>query len=138
MFDNAIYMGVNAPKAHQRIIGKLMMKLGILFYEKNQIPFEPFPETMIDENKTSPTPDILLFDNSTKQNKVIIEVTGTTGVPKDFEKIKQLVDDYQVPEGFVYNYETGAWRKYSLVSGEDKTAPSYSSLLGYDLGKLVK
>jgi hypothetical protein len=32
MTENTIIMGVNAPKIHQRIIGKMMMRLGILFY----------------------------------------------------------------------------------------------------------
>ena len=45
---------------------------------------------MIDESQTSPTPDILLFDNHKKQNQVIIEVSGNTGARRDFEKIKQI------------------------------------------------
>ena len=49
------------------------MLLGILFYNQKKIPYEPFLETMIDENKTSPTPDILLFDNKLKQNKTITD-----------------------------------------------------------------
>ena len=49
-----VIMGVNAPKEHQRVIGKLMTALGQLFYNEKAIPFEPFSETMIDEGKTLP------------------------------------------------------------------------------------
>ncbi|MCC6459852.1 MAG: hypothetical protein IT260_05260 [Saprospiraceae bacterium] len=138
MTENTIYMGVNAPKIHQRIIGKLMMRLGILYHIEKQIPYEPFPETMIDEGQTSPTPDILLFDNVRKQNQVIIEVSGNTGARRDFEKVKQLVQEYTVPEGFVYNYDTGAWLKYRLHQGEDSETPSFSDLIGLDLADLLR
>lgn len=138
MTENTIYMGVNAPKIHQRIIGKLMMRLGILYHIEKRIPFEPFPETMIDESQTSPTPDILLFDNERKQNQVIIEVSGNTGARRDFEKVKQLMEEYGVPEGFVYNYDTGAWMKFRLNGGEDKSKPSFSDMIGQDLAELLR
>jgi Uma2 family endonuclease len=138
MTENTIYMGVNAPKIHQRIIGQLMMKLGILYYEKGQIPFEPFPETMIDESQTSPTPDILLFDNEKKQNQLIIEVSGNTGARRDFEKVKQLVEEYGVPEGFVYNYDAKTWRKYRLGLGEDVQNSDFSDLISVNLNNLLR
>ena len=137
MTENTIYMGVNAPKIHQRIIGQLMMRLGILYYIEKKIPYEPFPETMIDESQTSPTPDILLFDNDKKLNRVIIEVSGNTGAKRDFEKVKQLVQEYGVQEGFVYNYDAKVWMKYALASGEDKERPSYSDEVGLDLRELL-
>ncbi len=137
MHENTLYMGVDAPKVHQRIIGQLMMRLGILYYIEKQIPYEPLPETMIDESQTSPTPDILLFDNQEKQNRVIIEISGNTGARRDFEKIKQLVEEYGVPEGFVYNYDTGQWRKYRLGKGEDKENPTFSDLISTDLNALL-
>lgn len=137
MTENTIYMVVNAPKIHQRIIGQLMMRLGILYYIEKKIPYEPFPETMIDESQTSPTPDILLFDNEQKQNRGIIEVSGNTGAKRDFEKVKQLVQEYGVQEGFVYNYDAKVWMKYTLASGEDKERPSYSDEVGLDLRGLL-
>ncbi len=138
MSDNTIYVAVNAPKAHQRIIGKLMMRLGNLFYDEKRIPYEPFPETMIDEDQTSPTPDVLLFDNENNQNKIIIEVCGNTGFKRDFEKVKELVKIYGVPEGFVYNYQAKTWHKYVLGKGEDSKIPSYSHLLKFDLKELLQ
>jgi hypothetical protein len=30
--ESSLEIGINAPKAHQRIIGKLMTRLGHLFY----------------------------------------------------------------------------------------------------------
>lgn len=138
MTENTIYMGVNAPKIHQRIIGQLMMRLGMLYYLDKKIPYEPLPETMIDESQTSPTPDILLFDNEQKQNRIIIEVSGNTGFRRDFEKVKQLVEEYGVPEGFVYNYDTGQWRKYRLGIGEDEEQPSFSDTMNCDFDQLLR
>ncbi len=138
MTEYFVHLKVTAPKIHQRIIGQLMMKLGQLFYEEGKIAYEPFPETMIDESQTSPTPDILLFDNQARLNKVIIEVTGNTGMRRDFEKVKQLVREYEVPEGFVYNYDTGKWLKYSFEQGEVTDRPSWSESIQIDLDSLVK
>lgn len=137
MTENTIYMGVNAPKIHQRIIGQLMMRLGILYYIEKKIPYEPFPKTMIDESQTSPTRDILLFDNDKKFNRIIIEISGNAGARRDFEKVKQLVQEYGVQEGFVYHYDSKVWMKYNLVSGEDKAKPSYSTEINYDLNTLL-
>ena len=137
MIDNTIIIGVNAPKSHQRVIGKLMTALGHLFYREGKIPFEPFTETMIDEGKTSPTPDVLLFDNHSAQNKVIIEVSTSAGERKDFEKLVELMNDYGVEEGFVYNYNTKAWRKYRLGAGEVTDNPSFCDTIGYDLDKFL-
>ncbi len=137
MTENTIIMGVNAPKIHQRIIGQLMMRLGMLYYIDKTISFEPLPETMIDESQTSPTPDILLFDNERKLNQVIIEISGNTGARRDFEKIKQLMIEYNVPEGFVYNYDSKQWRKYSLENGEDQQNPSFSQSIGLDFNTLL-
>ena len=138
MLDNTIIMGVNAPKPHQRVIGKLMTALGNLFYWEGKIPFEPFTETMIDEGKTSPTPDILLFDNKTGTNKVLVEVSTSAGVRKDFEKLVELMRDYEVEEGFVYNYHNQTWRKYRLDVGEVLQNPSFSDVIGYDLNEFLK
>ena len=138
MQDNIIYMGVNAPKEHQRVIGKLMTALGNLYYREKQIPYEPFPETMIDESQTSPTPDILLFDHTTKQNVVIIEVSGTAGAKKDFQKVRGLADDYQVQEAFVYDYSFQTWRKYQPNQGEVTDQPSFCKAIGLDLAQLLE
>lgn len=137
MLDNTVFIKVNAPKAHQRVIGKLMTALGHLFYTKGTLPYEPFTETMIDEGKTSPTPDILLFDNQNGLNKVIIEISTTAGVRKDFEKLVELIHDYDVTEGFVYNYSKGIWRKYRLDKGEVTENPSFCDTIGLDLNTFL-
>lgn len=31
--EEALLMGTNAPKSHQRVIGRLMIELGILYYK---------------------------------------------------------------------------------------------------------
>jgi Uma2 family endonuclease len=137
MTDNIIIMGVNAPKQHQRIIGKLMTALGHLFYREGTLPYEPFSETMIDEGQTSPTPDILLFDNKTGLNKVIIEVSTSAGAKRDFDKLVELMRDYGIEEGFVYNYSAGIWRKYRLDTGEVLQNPSFCDTINLDLNDFL-
>jgi Uma2 family endonuclease len=137
MTDNIIIMRVNVPKQHQRVIGKLMTALGHLFYREGTLLYEPFTETMIDEGQTSPTPDILLFDNSTGLNKVIIEVSTSAGAKRDFEKLVELMHNYSVEEGFVYNYSTGIWRKYRLDTGEALQNSSFCDTIGLDLNDFL-
>ncbi len=137
MFDNINYMGVNAPKEHQRIIGKLMSWLGRLYYHENKIKYEPFPETMVDDGQTSPTPDMLLFDHEHEKNVAIIEVSTNVGAKKDFIKVMGLMKDYDIQEGFVYNYTLKTWRKYDLGKGEIKNNPSFCEALGLDLNLFV-
>jgi len=138
MLDHPVIVVVNAPKEHQRVIGKLMTALGQLFYNEQAIPFEPFSETMIDEGKTSPIPDILLFDNHTGSNKVIIEVATNTGARRDFDKLIELIREYRIPEGFVYNYHDKSWRKYTLSNGEVTTNPSFCDAIGYDMNLFLR
>ena len=137
MLDNPIIMGVNAPRAHQRIIGKLMTALGRLYYHEGKIVYEPFSEMMIDETKTSPTPDVLLFDNENGLNIVIIEITGTAAAKKDFNKVAELVEGYEVKEGFIYDYHKKKWRKYQLTVGEVTDNPSFCDSIGYDLNDFL-
>lgn len=132
MNDNMIYMGVNAPKEHQRVIRKLTAELGTL-YKDQKISYEPFPETMIDESSTSAVPDILLFDNNTNLNVMIVEITTTTAMKSDFEKVGKLCDRYEVQEGFAYDYQSKKWRKYKLGIGEVANDPSYCDVIGMDL-----
>ncbi len=129
-------MGVNAPKEHQRVIRKLAMKLGNLF-EDGSIPYEPFPEVMVDESQTSPTPDVLLFDNQLQQNVVIVEVSGKAGAKKDFSKVIEICDEYEIAEGFVYDYISEKWRKYKYGVGEITDAPSFCESIGYDLNTFL-
>lgn len=136
MLEIPACMGVNAPRDHQRIIAKLTARLYVLF-ETKQIQYEPLPETMIDDAKTSPTPDIILSDEVAGNNMVIIEVAGK-GEKSDFQKVSDLAEQYEVPEGFVYNYQKKTWRKYQLGVGEIFDCPSFCESIGYDLDEFVK
>jgi hypothetical protein len=60
---------------------------------------------MIDEGQTSPAPDILLYDHKQEKTLALIEVTHWTGVKKDISKVLNLLRDYDVQEGFVYDYK---------------------------------
>jgi Uma2 family endonuclease len=137
MLDIPVHMGVNAPKQHQRIIAKLTARIYWLYQEK-LIEVEPLPEVMINEAQTSPTPDVILFSEEEYTNKVIIEVTTPTTFKKDFEKVELLVKEYEVEEGFVYDYIKNRWRKYKNGFGEVTTNPSFCDTIGYDLNDFVK
>lgn len=92
---------------------------------------------MINESQTSPTPDILLFDHNAKQNVVIIEISGTSGAKKDFQKVKELADDYSVKEAFVYDYGFQTWRKYQTDRGEVTDRPSFCEAIRMDLADML-
>ncbi|MFN4146445.1 MAG: hypothetical protein ACK4GN_11525 [Runella sp.] len=136
MLEIPVNIGTNAPRQHQRIIRKLTSGLDRL-YVAGEIPFEPFPETMVDESQTSATPDVLLYDNLALKNVVIIEVAAA-GWNKDFRKIMEIVEDYEIEEGFVYNYEKQVWRKYKRGEGEISENPSFCDSIGYDLNDFLK
>ncbi len=136
MLEIPTYLGVNASRDHQRIISRLTARLYVLPVT-GQIPYEPLPEAMIDDAKTSPTPDIILCDKTEGDNIVIIEVAGKRS-KSDFIKIGDLVGTYEVPEGFVYNYQKKTWRKYKLGVGEVFDRPSFCESIGYDLDEFVK
>ncbi|TAE38020.1 MAG: hypothetical protein EAZ70_00915 [Runella slithyformis] len=130
-------MGTNAPREHQRVIRKLIAGLDRLYVLGN-IPYEPFPETMLDEGKTSPTPDVILYDSVSDKDVVMIEISTTKGVNGDFKKVSDLVEYYGIQEGFVFNYKTNAWRKYKLGEGEITENPSFCDSIGYDLNDFLK
>lgn len=130
-------MGLNAPREHQRIITRLSAHLYWLF-TKDEIVFEPLVEAMINESESSPTPDVMLLDNVLDELKVIIEITSTTGVKKDFNKIASLMLDYDIEEGFTYDYKKCSWRKYKNGVGEITENPSFYDTIGYDLNDFVK
>ena len=137
MLDYPIqYMGVNAPKEHQRVIRKLTQELGVL-YDNGVIKYEPFPEVMIDASTTSPTPDLLLYDNVLNRNVIIIEVAAD-GWKKDFRKVIELAKDFEIEEAFVYNYIKKQWLKYTLQNGEITENPSFCNTIDYDLNDFVK
>jgi Uma2 family endonuclease len=137
--ETILELGISSPKAHQRIIGKLMASLGHLFYHLHQIALEPLPETQIDEGQSSPVPDIMLYDNETFQTPIIIEVCHPNGVNNDLKKIIKLIDanDFGIEEGFIYDYERGLWLNYQKGIGQVFDKPSFSTILGMDLASLL-
>jgi hypothetical protein len=137
--EEAIIMGVNAPRAHQRVISKLNTELGILYYKLSEIPLEPFPEMMLDEDKTSPTPDLSLYDNILDNTPVIIEITKTGMVAADMKKVRALIEsrDYGIIEGFVYDYKRNQWHKYHRDKGDVTDAPSFCEAINLDLATLL-
>lgn len=130
-------VSVNAPIIHQRIIARLTSKLYPLF-EAGAIAYEPLPEMMLGEY-SSPTPDVILYDNETDQSVVSIEVCQTRGIRGDIQKVIQLVDGelYGIAEGFVYDYKTGQWLCYRRGDGGFTTESSYSHVLNLDLASFA-
>lgn len=132
-------MGVNAPLIHQRVISKLHVGLGVLYYHRNEIEYEPLTETLLGEGVSSPTPDLLLYDNGAEKTRIIIEVCQTRAIRADVEKVIRLIEGqlYGIEEGFVYNYKTGQWLRYKLGDGEAVTESSFSEKLNLDLAKFL-
>jgi hypothetical protein len=138
MVFEELAMGVNATRQHQRLIAELIYGLRKLFKQGN-ITLEPIPKAMLDEDRTSATPDVILVD-ANNEVKIIIEVTvSANSIKNDFKKIATLIDEYEygIEEGFAYNHELHLWRKYQKNVGEIADRPSYSALLDYDLQTLL-
>lgn len=129
--------GTNAPIMHQHTIARLTAKL-YPFYEEGTITYEPLPEMMVGEYN-SPVPDIILYDYTTEQAQVIIEVAHTRGFKSDLKRVINLIDEelYGIREGFVYNYKTNHWLRYCKGDGGVATESSFSEVLRLDLGPFV-
>lgn len=136
MNDNLVIRRTNGSRIHQAIITKLIYGLTNL-YRNGQAQLFPYPETMIDESQTSPAPDVMLVDAKTDLTKTIIEITHTQGVKKDIQKMLGLMRDYEVAEGFVYDYKLGIWHKFTLAQGAVTENPSYCQSAGVDLKDLL-
>lgn len=130
-------MGVNAPVYHQRAIARLVTGL-TLEYRAGKQPYEPLPEMMVGEY-SSPTPDVVLYDNATDITQVIIEICQTRGVKADLDKVIRLIDGelYGIQEGFVYDYKAQQWLRYGLGNGGVAVASSFSEVLKIDLNQFV-
>ena len=130
-------ISINSPRPHQEVITKLLVRLYLLF-ETGQITLQPYPETMIDSGQSSPVPDLILVNLESEQAQIIIEIANKTGFKADCRKIRTLIDaqDYDIQEGFVYNYQTQDWYKYSLAKGEEKS--SFSDIILQDFAIFLK
>ncbi|TAE23353.1 MAG: hypothetical protein EAZ92_14695 [Candidatus Kapaibacterium sp.] len=137
--EEALIMGTNAPKPHQRVISRLLATLSYRYYIEGSLSLEPLPETMLDEGQTSPTPDIILYDNVLEETPVIIEITHTNGVKNDLMKVSRLIEEteYGIKEGFVYNYRRNEWHKYRLGEGITKENSSFCEAINLDLATLL-
>ncbi len=131
-------MGVNAPRYHQSTIAKLTAGLYPL-YRSGVITLELLPEMMLTEGYNSPTPDIILYDYTAEQTRIIIEVCQTNGQKNDLKKILWLIEEneYGILEGFVYNYKTKQWLRYRKGDGNSAIESSFSEVLNVDLGPFV-
>ncbi len=131
--------GVWAPIDHQRVISLLNIGLGVMYHREQSITLEPLPETMLDEGKASPVPDILLRDNQTAQTPIIIEVCHTNGLKGDLRKVIQLIDEdlYGIREGFIHDYRTGHWLRYAFGDGSVTSESSFSEILNLDLNQFL-
>ncbi|MEZ0482975.1 hypothetical protein ACAW87_00385 [Fibrella sp. GW2-5] len=127
------------PRIHQRIISKLNFGLRILYQQEKRIKLEPLPETMVNEDQASPTPDLILVDPATGFIHVIIEVCKTPGLKSDVQKVVKLLDDaaYDIKEGFIHDYKTGKWYRYKANTGGLVEESSWSDVLELDLSAFL-
>jgi Uma2 family endonuclease len=137
--EEASIMGIHAPRTHQRVIMRLAAELFYLYDKQKTISLEPLPETMIDEDGSSPVPDIMLLDNEREEVPVIIEITRTSSVKNDLKKVIALIEDsdYGVREGFVYDYKRSQWHKYKRGVGDVTEQPSFCEAINLDLATLL-
>lgn len=126
-------MGINAPRIHQEIIAKLVYGV-TSFFKNGETSLFPYPETMIDESETSPVPDVMLVNRGNDLAEAIIEITHTQGFRKDVLKVKELMQEYNVPEGFVYDYKLKIWQR---ISAKPNASQSFCEALGYDLNNFL-
>lgn len=136
MQDNLVFIEIVKSRQHQAIITKLIYGLTELYVQGKSKLF-PYPETMIDESQTSPVPDVMLVDTTTDLTKVIIEITHTQGVKKDLQKLISLMKDYELEEGFVYDYKLKVWHKYRLSENKLEKENAFSTVLQRDLNLLL-
>jgi Uma2 family endonuclease len=136
--EEALLMGANAPKEHQRIITRLIVALGNL-YEQGSLRFEPFPETPLNEGEPSPVPDVSLYDNLLYETPVIIEINHAGGIKSDLIKVRKLINEnyYGIVEGFVYDYKRNQWHKYHRDKGDITDVPSFCEAINLDLATLL-
>lgn len=126
-------MGINAPRIHQEIIAKLVYGV-TSFFKNGETSLFPYPETMIDESETSPVLDVMLVNRENDLAEAIIEITHTQGFRKDVLKVKELMQEYNVPEGFVYDYKLKIWQR---ISAKPNASQSFCEALGYDLNNFL-
>ncbi|MBO0948201.1 hypothetical protein [Fibrella forsythiae] len=142
-FDGPLFlnddMGTYAPRVHQRILSKLDSGLRWLFEKEKKINLEPLPETMVNEDETSPTPDLVLVDPDTELIRVVIEICHTVGLKGDIRKVVNLLDNnlYDIQEGFIYDYKTGKWYRYKANTGGLVEESSWSDVLVLDLNAFL-
>ena len=131
--------GTNSPFDHQRVISRLTVELGVLYYHKQTISLIPLPETPLAEGPGYPVPDVMLFDEATEQTRIIIEVSNNRSANSDLRKVIRLIeeDDYGILEGFMYNYKVREWFRYRKGDGGAATNSSVSDVMGVDLGPFV-
>jgi hypothetical protein len=133
--DAEFEMGHLATVHHQRAIKKIVFGLE-KYYQSGQIKLEPLPETDIDPgNPDSKCPDIILQNNVDSTVPIIVEIATNRGWKTDFNKLRRLIDEteYGIEEGFVLNFETGVWHKYSKGAADKMLASSWSDVLKLDL-----
>ena len=131
--------GTNSPYNHQRIISRLTVELGVLYYHKQTISLIPLPETPLAEGPGYPVPDVILYDENAEQTRVIIEVCNNRSINSDLRKVIRLIeeDDFGIQEGFVFNYVTREWLRYRKGDGGEATTSSFSELMSVDLGPMI-
>ena len=118
---------------------RLAAELFYLYDKQKVIHLEPLPEAMIDEDSSSPVPDIMLVDNERAETPVIIEITRTSSVKNDLKKVIELIEgsDYGIREGFIFDYKLNKWHKYKRGIGVISDKPSFCEAINLDLASLL-
>jgi hypothetical protein len=122
--------GARPRNAHQRVSRNL---IHFLMKKVNYRLWEPMVESHVADTQGY-IPDIFVFHRLTGEIHVIIEICRSNYQEKaDIEKINDFfhnpeLKQYNLQEGFIYNYQTDQWRKFT-ASGEIEYNRYYSDTL---------
>jgi len=117
---------------HQLVMRELLIGLSKYFGNKYLV----LSEWVIDpKDLNSKVPDIVVYDKKLKP-LMFIEITTTCEKKQIEKKAASLMDQYNVYEVFIYDYET---KEFNKLTGLKKYSPvkSYSDLFKIDLQQFV-
>jgi Uma2 family endonuclease len=80
----------------------------------------------------------MLVDIASDLTKVIIEITHTQGLKRDLKKMLELMEQYEVQEGFVYDYKQRIWYRCDLTTKKPEAQNAYCSAINTNLNDFLK
>lgn len=128
-----IGMTPRPTERHQECIAMFITELNVAYRKRYKI----LPESAIDlNNLNSKAPDVVVYDKATLKPVLFIEITTTRENRRIINKAKELMQQYDIYEAFIYDYEQDKWAKLTGIS-QHSPGLSFSDILQYDLAKCI-